>query len=345
MKRQHLLYLLLQILFLTNFSQTADTVNAYKNKYLDKYEDLLFQNNHLDKYDNIDSIINWLHNDNRKINLYDKNDELTDKINTECINTIKFLNKNYYLIQDFYSSGEIKRTAVYRSKTDSIKSNKKYSIYYDSAKPEGKVVYFNKAGIIKYINYHVNTNWEKGFFYSDRLDASKYNKAFGNDFKTINKTNLKVEILYNSTKEENSYLVDEKDIKGIFESDLYFVFKNNSLRISHNGIKTARPKKMTGAFAPIYRSFHDSFDEFTKNSSLGRIKIKRTSEYCEYTNHNSFILESNDDALLIEGLDNLQVFIIDSNGDSNDEIFIFSYAQCDDWAITHNSLRIIKIGI
>lgn len=344
MKRQHLLYIVFQILFFTNFSQTIDSINTYQNKYKDKYEDLLFQNNHLDKYNNIDSTINWLYKDKRKINLYDKNDELSNKSNIECINTIKFISENYYLIQDFYPTGEIKRTAVYRSKVDSIKSNEKYSIYYDNAKPEGKVICFNKAGIIKYINYHVNTNWEKGFFYSDRLDVSKYNKSFGNDFKITNKTNLKIEILFNATKDENLYLVDEKDIKGVFESDLYFIFKNNSLRINNNRIKTASPKRTMGAFAPIFRSFHDSFDEYTKYCSLGRIKIKRTAEYCEYTNYNSFILENNDDALLIEGLNNVQVFIVDSNGDNKDEIFIFSYTQCDEWTSSQNSLKIIKIG-
>lgn len=345
MKRQHLLYLLFQILFFSNFSQTTDSVYTYQNKYVDKYEELLFQNNHLDSYNNTDSVINWLHKDKRKINLYDKNDELSSKDNTECINTIKFLSENYFLIQDFYSSGEIKRTAIYRSKIDSIKSNKKYSIYYDNAKPEGKVIYFNKAGIIKYINYHVNTNWEKGFFYSERLDVSKYNKTFSNDFKITNKTKLKIEILYNVTKDENIFIVDEKDIKGVFKSDLYFLFKKNSLRIDNNTIKSESPKNTKGSFAPTFRNFQSNLYEYTKYCSLGSIKINRTSENCEYTNYNSFILENKDDALLIEGLNNLQMFIIDSNGDNNDEIFIFSYEQCDDWATKKNSLKIIKIGI
>lgn len=332
------LLIIIQFCNISYNAQNNDSLNNDKIKYKEEFDEIVLKNEHLEYLSNFDSIISWLKRDSRWVFLYDNKKEITTSKSVEYINTIKKLKNNYYLVQDFYSTGEIVKSTIYRTYIDTFIPNIKFNNSYENAKIYGKSIRWNKVGLIAYVDYHVYTDWEKYHHYNMLLDISDFQIEIGTNYKIINKTDLLVKELYNSNDKKIDFYLPESGIKGIYAPELNFIFGDNFMKINDDNVTKSKNNKVKGLFSSVYNSNNQTTGNYDRYCSLGHLKINYTSQYCIDANYHSLLLELDDTELFIQGLFNIELFITDSNGDGMEEIYLFSFINCN------NTLKLIKIG-
>lgn len=310
------------------------------NNYKEQFDDILFKDEQLEKIGDINERIEVLKNDNREVFFYDKEWEPTTLEKAEYISSIKHLKDDFYLIKDYFITGQRQFAGVYRAVNKTVNWSTFYSTEKDQAREIGKMVYFLKIGLIDYIQFHKWTNWEKGYHESKRINIEDFQISLGTEFRIRNTSTIKVVELLNQKKENIIYNLPNYfgGIKVVYTPDLTFLFRNNAIKLINDSIYLTKfPENTKGSFPTTLNTRNSINNIFKRKTNLGSITIKYTTGSCNDTDINSFLLESSDGQILIEGLLNTELFLTDSNGDGSDEIYLFSFRSCD------NSLRILCI--
>ena len=336
----------LYVLFVTITSHTQGVVSnnvTDREKYQSKFDTLLFNNEHLENLQNINEILNKFKSENRQVFFYNKDWESISFENASFINTVSQLNDSLFIIRDYFISGKIQMTGIYKKLKDTIDWSKmnQWKRWEAGARKIDKFVHWNQIGLLDHIQYYKYDDFKEGYGSSFRLNIEDFQISFGTDYSIKNTSKLKIEELFiQDDDDDKSYLLPDYfgGIKAIYIPELTFIFKENTMIVQVDKIiKSDKIESAAGSFSPIFSTKNYYSQDIKFTSDLGTINVKLTDFACDDSEFNSFYLVSNSGQILIEGLLNFELFATDSDGDGIDEIYIFSFRSCS------NSLKVIRI--
>lgn len=308
-----------------------------KEKYKGPYDKLLFFDDQLQDLGDLASRINKLKTEGFLTFFYDKNDKPATLENATFINAIKKLSEDTLLIKDYFVTGERKSAGICVPKIENLDWAKFYSYSnYREARMVGKVIYWQKYGRIKNIKFWEWSNWEKGHHSAGPIDPYLF-EDWGKKYKVVNKSNLLVDELYyqeviydRPSKTRNQVpLTHSRNTRIAYFPELTFIFGDSSLVVTENKTKIIKTnEKMPGRTYPICNSVYNR--HFIGYFGLGKINLTTMGTFCEDADINCFSLDMfNGDGLSIEGLQNTELYVGDSDGDGKDEVYLISSRDCD----------------
>jgi len=315
---------------------SADNLHSKKNT-------LLFECEHLDTLTEAQRLA-YFKRDNRVVIYFDKEENITNQDNAYCITTIKKISKGLYLMRDYYKSGENRVTGFYKARiqyqTREIDWEKMYKWHKNEsqAREIGKFICRYRIGLISYIQFYTYSNFEKGYGSSCTIPVDKYQNKLSTDFEIKNNSSLKASVIFEQKNREfqlpNYYGGIRASLNG---KQLLFCFNGNKVMfIRNDSIVVSRIVSLT-SFPSQFNSKMNRTN-FHRQVSIGELEIKFSEMACDDTNYNQLLLVTNSGEIQITGLLNTELFIIDSDGDGEDELYIFSFRSCSE------EFKLIKIG-
>lgn len=182
------------------FSQKGSTDSDFI-KYQEPYDTLLFKDEKLEELTDIASRIQKLKDDQRFIFFYDQKWKPTSMEKAVYINTVKILGKDTFLVKDYFFSGERQSSGISISVIKDIDFSNFYSYSQRDIRKIGKTIYWKKIGRIDFISFCKWSNWENGYYSTDRINIDSFESPFSKNYKITNKSDLIIEELYNQVSD------------------------------------------------------------------------------------------------------------------------------------------------
>lgn len=304
-----------------------------EDKYQQEFDEELFRNEKLEMMNSLDERLDYFKKENRIIYYYDKDWEITTPDSASYINTVKHIKDDLYMVRNYFITGERKTAGIVYNMKGDCEWNRIYSDRESQFRKIGKNIYWYKIGWIEFIQFTEWSDWEKGYYSSNHIDVENYQIAAGRDFIIKNTSKLKAEEIY-CYKEGDSLVFS---LPGYFggirahnNGTLTFSFGNKRLYIVDGSVRAIAPGgNITGSFPPAFATRGTNVYNYKRLTSLGSATLKLTTGSCNDTSIHSFFLEAEDGEVLVEGLLNTEMFLIDADGDGIDEIYLFSFRSCE----------------
>lgn len=282
------------------------------------------------------------------------------------IETIKNYNegKKQGEFKDFYKSGKLKYQAVFDS--DTLVGNSINYFENGQIKSEGN----RKNGIWK--TYYENRQVASVERFRDNLltgEVEKYDMNGGEilpvfisenktDTSIINKTELKVSVLYETNRKDRALRFGEYLFGGATvcknNKDLVLKYGSAIIVIKENGVEIHQtndivcnneiPTIKYGINRVVKELPNGEWDikyvkEKVKHKThLGVLTVDVQDSKCDDTGTNPISIDYKGQSLTIKNIDNLQFFEYDTNNDGKKELYILTYASCQGF------LKIYKVG-
>jgi hypothetical protein len=326
-----------------HFSYSQES-KSDKEKYVSEYDSLLLNYENLERLKNLDSIVAFLNNEKRFVYYYDSDWKSTSKDKAVFINTVFQLEDSLFLIRDYFISGKIQMSGIYKKLNDDLDWSKlnDWTRMNAGARKVGKFIHWTKMGLIDHIQYYEYSDFRNGYSRSFRLNVEDFQKPYSTDFAIRNTSKCIVDVLIDITDNLSKELTLPDyfgGIRTVYDSQLKFIFAEKILEVKDtNVIAFQKLKDFSGSSPAIYNSRQSAIHNFDYSSSIGRIQLKFTNSSCDDTDFNTLLMKSSSGQILIEGLLNTEIFLIDGNGDGVDELYIFSFRSCS------NGLKLIRIS-
>lgn len=136
----------------------------------EKYDSLVFLVERMDTM-SLEGRINKFENEARIVIYYDENWKLISKEEASFISTIKWLEKDLFLVRDYYISGQNQMTGIYKTLTPNVDWTdiNEWNDHDAEARKVGKFVWY-RNGRVDFTEFYTYTDFEKGYGSSERKE-------------------------------------------------------------------------------------------------------------------------------------------------------------------------------
>lgn len=155
----------------------SSIVKAHSDaEFSEDYDALLFRNEEFEELTDVTERIRVFEADYRMVHYYSKDWNLTSRDSAVYLNTVKHIEDNYYLVRNYFISGERMSAEIYYNLKGDCEWDRMYSEKEDQFRIVGKSVRWHKAGRIEEVKLFKWTDWEQGYFSVELLDVSVFEK-------------------------------------------------------------------------------------------------------------------------------------------------------------------------
>lgn len=140
------------------------------------YDALLFRNEEFEELTDVTERIRIFEADYRMVHYYSKDWKLTTRDSAVYVNTVKHIEDNYYLVRNYFMSGERMTAGIYYNLKGDCEWDRMYSEKEDQFRNIGKLVRWHKAGRIEEVKLFKWRDWEQGDFSVELLDVAVFDE-------------------------------------------------------------------------------------------------------------------------------------------------------------------------